>query len=82
MKKVIFFIPLLFIAVSLIVSCTGKCTCGYYINDSQVFDKLLEVEKHMKNCKDQSGVYEVYYYTDSLGNQKPIVDNSPQFICK
>ena len=81
MKKVIFFISALFIVVSVIVSCTGKCSCGFYSNGNLI-GKQLEVEKHKKNCKDQSGVYETYYYTDTLGIQQVVPDSSAHFICK
>ena len=67
MKKAILFIPILFIAVAMIVSCTTKtCNC-YYSLDGERITESVEAEKYKKNCKDQSEAILDIPFIDSAG---------------
>jgi len=82
MKKTIFLIPVLFIAISVIVSCTEKkCTCAFVLNGTKV-TKDVEMEKYERNCKDQSDLRENIFAEDSLGNQYILPDTIARFICE
>ena len=81
MKKTIFFIAVLFIAVSVFVSCTKTCVCAHVLFGEKI-TKDVEQEKYKKNCKDQSEEYELETYVDTLGQEQIIPDSVARFVCE
>ena len=81
MKKAILLIPVLFIAISIIVSCTKTCNCAYVLNGEKL-TKDVEMEKYKKHCKDQSSSYSPNIYTDSLGNEHTLPDTVSHVVCE
>ena len=81
MRKAILFIPVLFIAISIIVSCTEKCNCVYVLNGEKLI-KDVEMEKYEKHCQDQSSPYSPGIYTDSSGFEHHLPDTVPRVICE
>ena len=81
MKKAILFVPVLFIAITVVASCTKKCTCNQVLNGEKLI-KDVEMEKYKKKCEDQSDDYTQNIYIDSLGREQVMPDTVPHFVCE
>ena len=80
MKKQILLIPVIFIAISMIVSCTPKtCSCSY-VSKARGALSSFEMEKYAKNCKDQSEPENTYW--DGSGIEFIEVDSLYHLVCQ